>query len=106
MALPPKVWKEHTYTRSVRYLCRQRSLGRPQGGQVCIPGMMKAVVGRWVLCTVLSVVTTWTLTSPAVFPFVLLTTSISALLSITLPGHRARHCKIARQKSSWVQVQT
>lgn len=53
--------------------------------------MMKAVVGRWVLCTVLSVVTTWTLTSPAAFPFVLLTTSISALLSITLPGHRARH---------------
>lgn len=68
--------------------------------------MMKAVVGRWVLCTVLSVVTTWTLTSPAAFPFVLLTTSISALLSITLPGHRARHWKTVRKKSSWVQVQT
>lgn len=90
LALPHKVWEEHSSTRSVGYQGWGSSSWR---GLLHIPGMMKAVVGRWVFCTVLSVLTTWTLTSRAALPLVLLTTSVSPLLSITLPGHTARPCR-------------
>jgi len=52
-----------------------------------MPDGMKTVIGRWVLCAVLLVMTMWTFTSPAAFLIVVvLTASVSALLAITLHG--------------------